>query len=109
MNSFWRMSSKKVLKQDRRGGRRENAGRKAIWKNKDTMTIRVPKLIATQVLELAHKLDSGEKFDLDTKSKEVENDAIAKLRQSSIAPSKVSFCESTTKSKLPDQKKLMTN
>ncbi|QFS51539.1 hypothetical protein GXM_09033 [Nostoc sphaeroides CCNUC1] len=89
------MSSKKALKQDRRGGRRENAGRKAIWKNKDTITIRVPKLIATQVLELAHKLDSGGKIDLDTKSKIAENDA--------IAPSKSNFCEIITKSKIPDQ------
>jgi hypothetical protein len=71
------MNSKKALKQDRRGGKRENAGRKAIWKNKDTITIRVPKLIATQVLELAHRLDSGEEIDLDTKSKIAENDAIA--------------------------------
>ena len=52
------MSSKKALKQDRRGGKRENAGRKPIWNNKDTITIRVPKFIASQVLELAHRLDS---------------------------------------------------
>ncbi|KAB8313850.1 hypothetical protein SD81_014620 [Tolypothrix campylonemoides VB511288] len=63
------MSSKKALKQDLRGGRRENAGRKPIWKNKETITIRVPKLIATQVLELAHRLDSGENIELDTESK----------------------------------------
>jgi hypothetical protein len=58
------MSSKKALKQDRRGGRRENAGRKPIWNNKDTITIRVPKFIASQVLELAHRLDCGEKLVL---------------------------------------------
>ena len=69
------MSSKKAFKQDSRGGRRENAGRKPIWRNKDPITIRVPKSIASQVLELAHKLDSVEKIELNTKSKIVDNDA----------------------------------
>lgn len=89
------MSSKKAFKQARRGGRRENAGRKAIWKNKDTITIRVPKLIATQVLELAHKLDSEEKIELDTESKSAENNLMiqAKLRSDEII----------TKSKWQDQ------
>ena len=70
------MSSKKALKQDRRGGKRENAGRKPIWKNKDTITIRVPKSIAPQVLELAHRLDSGEDFELNTESNRAAEDEI---------------------------------
>ena len=75
------MSSKKAFKQDLRGGKRENAGRKPIWRNKDTITIRVPKSIASQVLELAHRLDSVEKFELNTKSKTtVENDANLMLK-----------------------------
>jgi hypothetical protein len=37
------MGTKKSQKSDRRGGRRENAGRKPTWNNKDTITIRVPK------------------------------------------------------------------
>jgi hypothetical protein len=51
-----------------RGGKRENAGRKPIWNNPDTCTIRVPKMYAQKVMQLAHRLDSGEEFDNDTKS-----------------------------------------
>jgi len=57
-----------------RGGSREGAGRKTTWvsgcKQEDTKPIRVPKAIAAQLLEVAHKLDAGENIDLDTKLKE---------------------------------------
>lgn len=66
----------KLLKSSNRGGRRENAGRKATWKNPDTMTIRVPKIIAAQVMEIAHRLDSGEKNDFDTNSKGEKNELV---------------------------------
>jgi hypothetical protein len=72
------MGTKKSQKPDHRGGRRENAGRKPTWNNKDTTTIRVPKLIATQVMELAHRLDSGKTIELDTESKPVNNDCVIK-------------------------------
>ena len=72
------MVSKKSLKRDLRGGRRENAGRKPIWNNKDTITIRVPKFIVTQVMEIAHRLDSGENIDLSTKSKFANDDLVIK-------------------------------
>ena len=72
------MSTKKLLKRDRRGGRRENAGRKSNWKNKDTITIRVPRAIVFQVIEVAHRIDSGETIEFDTESKTVEYDLIAK-------------------------------
>lgn len=62
------MSTKKSLKRDGRGGRRENAGRKSIWKNKDTITIRVPRAILFQVIEVAHRIDSGENIELNTES-----------------------------------------
>ena len=68
------MGSKKSLKRDLRGGRRENAGRKPIWNNKDTITIRVPKFIVTQVVEIAHRLDSGGNVVLNTESKSDQND-----------------------------------
>ncbi|MEC4816019.1 MAG: hypothetical protein SAK29_22520 [Scytonema sp. PMC 1069.18] len=70
------MSSKKLLNRDKRGGKRENAGRKLIWNNKDTITIRVPKFIASQVLELAHRLDSGEEIESDTKSRITVSDFV---------------------------------
>jgi hypothetical protein len=72
------MGTKKSQKLDHRGGRRENAGRKPTWNNKDTTTIRVPKLIATQVMELAHRLDSGKSIELDTESKPTNNDCVIK-------------------------------
>ncbi|MBW4478616.1 MAG: hypothetical protein KME54_17590 [Tolypothrix brevis GSE-NOS-MK-07-07A] len=72
------MGTKKSQKPDLRGGRRENAGRKPTWNNKDTITIRVPKLIATQVMLLARRLDSGENIELDTKSKSPVNEFVIK-------------------------------
>lgn len=55
-----------------RGGRREKAGRKSTWmsgcKFEDTKSIRVPAAIASELLEIAHKLDSGEVIESETKS-----------------------------------------
>lgn len=42
-----------------RGGKRKGAGRKSAWKNKETRTIRVPTVIAQQLLEIAHELDKN--------------------------------------------------
>lgn len=61
------MRNNKVLSKSNRGGKRENAGRKPIWNNPDTCTIRVPKMYAQKVMQLAHRLDSGEEFDNDVK------------------------------------------
>ncbi len=75
------MSTKKFLKRDGRGGRRENAGRKSNWKNKDTITIRVPRAIVFAVIELAHRIDSGETIELDTESRSAQNEIITQLNQ----------------------------
>ena len=40
-----------------RGGKREGAGRKSTWNNKETQLIRVPKVLSKQVLQYAHELD----------------------------------------------------
>ena len=50
------MNTRKLFPRDGRGGRRENAGRKSNWKNKDTVTIRVPRAIIFQVIEVAHRI-----------------------------------------------------
>lgn len=54
-----------------RGGHREKSGRKSTWKSgckfEDTKLIRVPRAIADQLLEIAHKIDTGESLDLVTK------------------------------------------
>jgi hypothetical protein len=56
-----------------RGGYREKAGRKSTWvsgcKFEETKLIRVPIAISDRVLEIAHKLDSGENIDLVSESK----------------------------------------
>ena len=89
------------MKRDNRGGKRENAGRKSIWNNKDTITIRVPRLIAAQVLELAHRLDSGENIELDTKSKSSENNFVIQSKNTGnerVTNSKIDKHEIITKS-----------
>jgi hypothetical protein len=56
-----------------RGGYRTNAGRKSTWKSgrnfEQTKLIRVPTEFASQLLEIAHKLDAGETTYLVTESK----------------------------------------
>jgi hypothetical protein len=42
-----------------RGGHREGAGRKGGWKNSETQVIRVPKIFASQLLDIARNLDLG--------------------------------------------------
>jgi hypothetical protein len=55
-----------------RGGRRDGSGRKSTWvsgcKFEDTKLIRVPSFISDKLLEIAHKIDSGEDIDSETKS-----------------------------------------
>ncbi len=58
-----------------RGGKRKNAGRKPIWNNSDTCTIRVPRIYARKLMQLARRWDSGEDVDIDTKSNQV-NEAL---------------------------------
>lgn len=59
----------------RRGGYRENAGRKPTWVHQETCTIRIPKILAKKLLELAHVLDTKEKIDILTLS--IPNETIS--------------------------------
>jgi hypothetical protein len=63
-----------------RGGHREKAGRPSTWKSgckfSETKLIRVPAVISDQVLEFAHKLDSGETLDLVTETNSVSLEQI---------------------------------
>lgn len=47
----------------------ENAGRKSSWQHGETQTIRVPKVFASQLIQMARRLDNGEEIEPDTKSK----------------------------------------
>lgn len=42
-----------------RGGHREKAGRKSGWVNSETQLIRVPRVLASRLLEIAKHLDQG--------------------------------------------------
>jgi hypothetical protein len=42
-----------------RGGKREGSGPKPTWKSGRTKTIRVPEVLADQVLDIARRLDEG--------------------------------------------------
>ena len=57
-----------------RGGYRAKAGRKSSWQHPETQTIRVPKVLVNQLLQLARRLDNGEPIDTDTKSKPEHSD-----------------------------------
>jgi hypothetical protein len=57
-----------MIKIHNRGGYRANAGRKSGWSTTETKTIRVPESLAEQILEVAHRLDSGESLESETKS-----------------------------------------
>ena len=78
------------LGSSRRGGYRENAGRKPIWVHQETCTIRVPKIFASKVLEIAHVLDISEKIDNVTLSIFSPLDLV----KESIEPDK--FCSPNT-------------
>ncbi|NEP61197.1 MAG: hypothetical protein F6J96_35065 [Symploca sp. SIO1C2] len=55
-----------------RGGKRRGAGRKPDWRHGKTRTIRVPEALVEEILEYAHKLDTGDTTDYDTISKVVD-------------------------------------
>ena len=55
------------------------------WKSGQTRTIRVPVVLAEQLLEIAHKLDSGESLDLTQDKLPEGNGSSFELTQDNIA------------------------
>jgi len=51
-----------------RGGKRVGAGAKSTWKKGKTVTIRVPEVLADDILAFARKLDSEDVIECDTNS-----------------------------------------
>jgi hypothetical protein len=45
-----------------RGGLRRGAGRKAVWQDQETQTIRVPVALKEQLLDIGRGLDQGHEF-----------------------------------------------
>ena len=73
-----------------RGGSRKGAGRKSSWNNKETTVIRVPKVFADQLLDIAKRLDRGESIESVTQSKTSQIDKVtkSKKRKESVTKSK---------------------
>ena len=79
------------------GGARENAGRKSTWNNKETCTIRIPRVFASKLYETAQKWDKEVGFQSDndnnsrlpnlefvSESRLVKLDTVTKLSQNSL-------------------------
>lgn len=62
-----------------RGGRREKAGRKSGWVNSETQLIRVPKILANRLIEVAKHLDQGDEVQL------VGAEALGEIQESSYS------------------------
>ena len=59
------------------GGTRENAGRKSIWNHKETCTIRIPKVFALKLHEIAQKWDKEPLLEFDINSNSPKNEYIS--------------------------------
>ena len=68
-----------------RGGSRKGAGRKSAWNNKETTVIRVPKVFAEQLLEIAQRLDRSESLEFVTNSKSSYSDKVTKSKKAKEA------------------------
>ena len=74
------------------GGARENAGRKSTWNHKETCTIRIPKVFAPKLHEIAQKWEknsliefdtnsSRQQFENGTESSQIKLDSVSKTSQ----------------------------
>jgi hypothetical protein len=79
-----------------RGGHRDKAGRRSTWQSNckfsETKLIRVPIAIASQLLDIAHRLDAGEVLDFVTQSKEADLEPPS-IERGNIAPGQMSFLD----------------
>ncbi|MBD2365413.1 hypothetical protein H6G36_30550 [Anabaena minutissima FACHB-250] len=61
-----------------RGGARSGAGAKSKWKHGKTKTIRVPEILADNVLEYAKRLDSSISLEILSSSESIKTISISK-------------------------------
>ena len=71
------MKRRKHRKNSGWGGARENAGRKSIWNNKETCTMRIPKIFARRLHEIAQIWDKGGKLEIDIQSSRAKPEYIS--------------------------------
>ena len=62
INYTKRVVTKENQKMSGRGGYRRGAGRKAVWQDQETQTIRVPVALKDQLLDIGKGLDGGQEF-----------------------------------------------
>ena len=62
------------------GGVRENAGRKSSWNNKETCTMRIPKVFAPKLREIAHEWDKKQQIDFEIKSNSKKDESVFNSR-----------------------------
>jgi hypothetical protein len=67
-----------------RGGYRVNAGRKSSWQHPETQTIRVPKVLAQPLMQLARQLDQREIIASDTLSMQAWTINVTESKQPSL-------------------------
>lgn len=70
---------------NKRGGYRENAGRKSTWRHRKTCTVRIPEVFAETIVKLAHQLDENSSVDIETKSEDMPTDSVTKSIESLLA------------------------
>ncbi len=59
------------------GGARENAGRKSIWNHKETCTMRIPKVFAPKLHEIAQKWDKDPSLEFDINSNSPKDEYVS--------------------------------
>jgi hypothetical protein len=73
------------------GGKRIGAGRKSTWQSgcpfTETKLIRVPIVIAEQILDIAHRLDAGETIDFEAPSEHSPTDLVTNSSEMVVAAS----------------------
>ncbi len=59
------------------GGARENAGRKSIWNHQETCTMRIPKVFAPKLHEIAQKWDKEPSLEFEINSKPPKDEYVS--------------------------------
>ncbi len=73
--------NKEKERKKRWGGARENAGRKSIWNHKETCTMRIPKVFAPKLHEIAQKWDKGSCLEFDINSTSLKDEYVSNSSQ----------------------------
>lgn len=66
------------------GGSRENAGRKSIWKHKETCTIRIPTVFASKLHEIAQKWDKELSLEFDINSNFPQDESVSNSNEQQL-------------------------